>query len=325
MNLMTILQCARSKDKELRLKARKQLMEFYGSDVTTIIIGILDQTIRLEEYETEIKRFIHEEVADKIIECLREALTTEPTLNMAMIMELYHSGDEFYRNKAVEMNLEKNGRFISYLIQHTCPTFAKQYHDDMYQRGVIGLLKAMARYKPENGNFLTYSRPFIVHELSAEVQYLEQSAATPHYMNLQAKISNAMNQLECLGEEVTPERVAILAEVNVRIAQREMNIIKSQDFLYLDALEDIDEYPMSRSTPSPEMDVLRKETQGILIDALTKLPELWRTIILLKDVEGYTFVKISKETGLTKSQVITRYQKGIDALRELLDPKEWIS
>ena len=45
------------------------------------------------------------------------------------------------------------------------------------------------------------------------------------------------------------------------------------------------------------------DLKGILDEALTKLPEIQRSVILLRDYEGYNYEEIGEITGLNESQV----------------------
>lgn len=45
------------------------------------------------------------------------------------------------------------------------------------------------------------------------------------------------------------------------------------------------------------------DLKQVLDEALTKLPEIQRTVILLRDYEGYNYAEIGEITGLNESQV----------------------
>ncbi len=45
------------------------------------------------------------------------------------------------------------------------------------------------------------------------------------------------------------------------------------------------------------------DLKEILNEALTKLPEIQRSVILLRDYEGYNYSEIGEITGLNESQV----------------------
>jgi RNA polymerase sigma factor (sigma-70 family) len=45
------------------------------------------------------------------------------------------------------------------------------------------------------------------------------------------------------------------------------------------------------------------DLKEVLDDALTKLPDIQRSVILLRDYEGYSYAEIGEITGLNESQV----------------------
>jgi RNA polymerase sigma factor (sigma-70 family) len=56
----------------------------------------------------------------------------------------------------------------------------------------------------------------------------------------------------------------------------------------------------------------------ILEDALERLPEIQRTVIMLRDYEGYSYEEIGKITGLTASQVKVYIYRGRISLKAYL-------
>lgn len=61
-----------------------------------------------------------------------------------------------------------------------------------------------------------------------------------------------------------------------------------------------------------------RELQQILHEALYKLPEKFRSLVLLKDYEGYSYEEIGKITGLNSSQVKVYLHRARLQLREYL-------
>ena len=56
------------------------------------------------------------------------------------------------------------------------------------------------------------------------------------------------------------------------------------------------------------------DLQDVLNEALDKLPEIQRTVVLLRDYEGYNYAEIAEITGLNESQVkvyIFRARQGL--------------
>lgn len=56
----------------------------------------------------------------------------------------------------------------------------------------------------------------------------------------------------------------------------------------------------------------------VLEDALKRLPEIQRTVIMLRDYEGYSYDEIGEITGLTASQVKVYIYRGRISLKQYL-------
>ncbi len=60
------------------------------------------------------------------------------------------------------------------------------------------------------------------------------------------------------------------------------------------------------------------DLQATLHSALDQLPEIQRTVILLRDYEGYDYAEIGKITGLKESQVKVYIFRGRKKLKDIL-------
>ena len=56
----------------------------------------------------------------------------------------------------------------------------------------------------------------------------------------------------------------------------------------------------------------------VLHQFLNKLPDNWKSVLLLRDYEGYSYVEISKITGQTEAQVKTNIYRGRMAMRKMI-------
>jgi RNA polymerase sigma factor (sigma-70 family) len=83
-------------------------------------------------------------------------------------------------------------------------------------------------------------------------------------------------------------------------------------------LIDIESMNTSLSEPANGFFDLKKN----LDQALEKIPELHRAVILLRDYEGYSYEEIGLITGLTESQVKVYIYRGRMALRKLIGNPE---
>ncbi|HCY00256.1 MAG TPA: RNA polymerase sigma factor [Bacteroidales bacterium] len=81
-----------------------------------------------------------------------------------------------------------------------------------------------------------------------------------------------------------------------------------------------DEKRTSRIEESPELSIDNQYTdlQEILHAALNTLPEVQRSVILLRDYEGYSYSEIEEITGLNESQVKVYIYRGRLALKKFI-------
>lgn len=64
----------------------------------------------------------------------------------------------------------------------------------------------------------------------------------------------------------------------------------------------------------------RKETRDVVRRSIEKLPENYRIVLLLRDIEGKDTEETAEMLGMTSNAVKTRLHRARMALRELLDP-----
>jgi len=64
----------------------------------------------------------------------------------------------------------------------------------------------------------------------------------------------------------------------------------------------------------------RQETRDFVRGAIDKLPETYRTVLLLRDIEGLDTEETAKHLGVSQGVVKTRLHRARQALRTLLDP-----
>ena len=74
---------------------------------------------------------------------------------------------------------------------------------------------------------------------------------------------------------------------------------------------DVENAPERASDPAVNFDV-----QEVLHEALNQLPEVQKTVVLLRDYEGYNYAEIAEITGLSESQVKVYIFRARKALKE---------
>jgi RNA polymerase sigma-70 factor (ECF subfamily) len=71
-------------------------------------------------------------------------------------------------------------------------------------------------------------------------------------------------------------------------------------------------------SPSPEEDVARRELAILLEREIDALPELYRTVVVLRDVQGMSTVEAAEALGANEDAVKTRLHRGRLMLQERL-------
>ncbi len=66
--------------------------------------------------------------------------------------------------------------------------------------------------------------------------------------------------------------------------------------------------------------VQRDETRHLVREAIDELPEIYRTVLVLRDIEGLETEETAEALGVSTAVVKTRLHRARQALRTLLDP-----
>jgi len=78
--------------------------------------------------------------------------------------------------------------------------------------------------------------------------------------------------------------------------------------------------PVRPWTVSPVQEVLDRETQQLVEDAIARLPEIYRDVYVLADVEGLTNPEIGEMLGLSVPAVKSRLHRARLLMRDALSP-----
>ncbi|HEY9758582.1 MAG TPA: sigma-70 family RNA polymerase sigma factor [Oculatellaceae cyanobacterium] len=73
-------------------------------------------------------------------------------------------------------------------------------------------------------------------------------------------------------------------------------------------------------TPNPAQQLDSEEQERMIAESITKLPDFQRTVLVLHDLEGFSYQEIAEITGASIGTVRSRLHYGRVKLRELLEP-----
>lgn len=177
--------------------------------------------------------------------------------------------------------------------------------DDVFQAGCVGLIKAIDNFDLKfNVKFSTYAVPMILGEIKRYLRDGNSLRVSRSIRDTAYKILKVREGIEARDEEATIEKIA-----------REMQVKEREVVYALDAISD----PVSLYDPvyNKSGDTLElvdqlfdeKQSESIwtervaLNEAMAKLNERERKILLLRYFEGKTQTEISREVGISQAQV----------------------
>ncbi len=136
--------------------------------------------------------------------------------------------------------------------------------------------------------------------------------------------------LKHLKNEMSANDIVQETFTKVWVKHEEINVKKVKSYLFTTAYHSIVDWikkekrsgDIEQTEESFSNQSINVDLQDILHEALDKLPAIQKTVVLLRDYEGYNYGEIAEITDLTESQVkvyIFRARKGLKEYIKRLD------
>ena len=243
---------------------------------------------------------------------------TLPKLNHEQTMVLLRkaqSGDENAKNDFVMANM----RLVLSIVQRF--SAKKESVDDIFQVGCIGLIKAMENFNTDlNLRFSTYAVPMIIGEIR---RFLRDSSPVRVSRSLRDTAYRAITTRQELesatNREATMEEVATALNIPLSDLVYAMDAISDPVSLYDPVYHDGNETVMIMDQVSDLKNCDEKWITNVSIsEAINKLSEREREILLLRFYEGKTQVEVSEEIGISQAQVSRLEKNAKSALKKSL-------
>lgn len=207
-------------------------------------------------------------------------------------------------NQAKEEMIAKLDMFIYYVIERNFNTF-KKYTKDLYQEGVVGILKGIDTYNPEKSKPTTFFYIYIVHEMTEFIN-LNINKTTSHYSANIVKVKKAMNRFEREGRKPTVKDIAQETGISAETIAQAINIMESSNEVHYDTVDYLDSQ-MSQRYSSPEEEYLKNETIELIQSAINLLPVDEGNVVRLKyglsGEEPMSYKNISIRLGIQIDKV----------------------
>lgn len=243
---------------------------------------------------------------------------TLPKLNHEQTMALLRkaqSGDENAKNDFVMANM----RLVLSIVQRF--SAKKESVDDIFQVGCIGLIKAMENFNTDlNLRFSTYAVPMIIGEIR---RFLRDSSPVRVSRSLRDTAYRAITTRQELesatNREATMEEVATALNIPLSDLVYAMDAISDPVSLFDPVYHDGNETVMIMDQVSDLKNCDEKWITNVSIsEAINKLSEREREILMLRFYEGKTQVEVSEEIGISQAQVSRLEKNAKSALKKSL-------
>jgi RNA polymerase sigma-B factor len=242
-----------------------------------------------------------------------------------MLAELHELPEDSERRRRLRDQLvELHMPLVVYLARRF--TGRNEPMNDLVQVGAIGLIKAIDRFDPSRQlEFSTYATPTILGEIKRHFRDTGWLIHVPRRaQEMQTTLNAARADLsQELGRAPTVKELAERIGVDEETVLEALDAARAYSGVPLDVLaapgETVPEHPMLGIIDEGFEQV---EQRALLREAITKLPEAEREILLLRFIANKTQTEIAAIVGVSQMQVSRLVARGLKRLRETLGAPE---
>ena len=185
----------------------------------------------------------------------------------------------------------------------------EEFHMDLFQEGVVGILKGIDSYNPSRGKPTTYFHPKIIHEMF-EFNTININRTSNYYTRKIIEVRHAMDLFESSGKGWSAENISEFTDIPLKTVKNALMIIdSSKEISYDDEVFQT----MNSLSMSPEEQVISNECRQAIREILsTKLTKLEMVILALKhglfSVIPMRYVEIAERLHM-ETYVVKKYER----------------
>lgn len=232
------------------------------------------------------------------------------------LMEIIKNGSPAEKKKARDEMINGNLRLVLSVIQRF--TNRGENPDDLFQVGVIGLIKAIDNFNPAlDVRFSTYGVPMIIGEIR---RYLRDNSAVRVSRSMRDTAYKAMQIKEQLtaknNREPTVEEIAKLMNVPKENVVLALEAVVEPVSLYEPVFSDGNDtvYVMDQIGDNSDDSTWLEELA--VKEAISNLSDREKRILTLRFFSGKTQMEVASEIGISQAQV-SRIEKGaLDSIKK---------
>ncbi len=249
----------------------------------------------------------------------KDAKTNEQEKAMLRtIVKAYNTEDPDLKAWAIQEMIRKVRGFVGHMIDKHFPTYKKDYYDDLYSEGTIAVIEEMGHFDPEKGTLTTYFTPYILHRMNAFINN-EVNRSTPYYVNIMRQIKKTQEYYNEIQVTPTVADIALHTGLSVKKVEDGLRRIEALNECHYQSTAELDAEITNNVFESPEEEIIKKEQNELLQEALSKLEELDQKIIMLKfgldDKDEKSYAEIAKALGIPVNRVLNSLNRSIRIMR----------
>ena len=240
------------------------------------------------------------------------------------------SEDEKYRQNAVlladaqsgkieaeEALLHLNSKLVYSIAMRFCGRGIEL--EDLLQIGTIGLIKAVRSFDSSRGCvFSTYAVPMIMGEIRKTLRDDGLIKVSRQQKKLGADLLGARSKI--MNEEGREAGISELAKIcGVTSEEAAMAISSVSPVSSLsEPFGESEGITLESKIPDPENEIEKLNDRIALSEAISKLPELMKKIVLLRYFRNFTQEETARKLGLSQVKVSREEKKIVEILRKEL-------
>ena len=226
----------------------------------------------------------------------------------------YHSGDMEAKNELIQGNLK--------LVLSVLKNFSLKNLDldDIFQVGVIGLIKAIDNFDLNHEvRFSTYAVPMIIGEIKRYLRDSSSLRVSRSIKDLAYKALKVKDELT-FKENREPTTLEISKKLNVSELEviQALNSLKDTVSMFEPIYSDGGDIIYLADQLSKDEGVYDLETKISLVKALKQIKEKEKYIILQRYMMGRTQTELAEEIGISQAQISRLEKNGLEKIKKLI-------
>ncbi len=233
---------------------------------------------------------------------------------MLELFDRYHSGDMIAKDELIKGNLK--------LVLSVLKSFSGRVDnmDDLFQVGVIGLIKAIDNFDLNHEvKFSTYAVPMIIGEIKRYLRDNSSLRVSRSIKDLAYKALKTKDELTFLNNrEPTALEIAKRLNISEWDVIQALNSLKDTVSMFEPIYNDGGDVIYLSDQLSNDDEIYDLETRISLKDALNKIKEKEKYIILQRYLIGKTQTELAEEIGISQAQISRLEKNGLAKIKKLI-------